>query len=191
MSTDSADDLGLARRAGAGDESASAALYDRYADLLFAFIHHRLDESPRDVEEVWQETWLAAIRSLPGYRGESRLFTWLAAIARNKIADHCRRRGCRRIELLSDVSPARLAALMDKGPLPEDVVQRRATRAYVVQAMAALPEECRTALVARYADERSVGEVARLLGRSYKATESLLSRARTAFRVALAHVTEE
>jgi DNA-directed RNA polymerase specialized sigma24 family protein len=44
----------------------------------------------------------------------------------------------------------------------------------------------RTALVARYADGQSVDNVAQLLGKSYKATESVLSRAREAFRLALA-----
>ena len=84
---DTAEDVRLAARIRAGDQQAVEALYQRYADPLFAFIFHRLDRARSEADDVWQETWLAAVRALPGYRGESRLFTWLCAIARHKIAD--------------------------------------------------------------------------------------------------------
>lgn len=181
---DNADDLVLARRTAAGDERALAALYERYADPLFAFVYHHLDGERAEAEEVWQETWLAALRALPAYRGRSRLFTWLCAIARHKLTDRARRRGPP-VTALSELSPQELAALVDAGPLPEDVVLAQATRARVAATLGALPADYRAALVARYADERGVDEVARLLGKSYKATESLLSRARAAFRAVL------
>jgi DNA-directed RNA polymerase specialized sigma24 family protein len=71
------------------------------------------------------------------------------------------------------------------------MVVRRATRVRVVQALAFLTDDYRRALIARYADERSVDEVARMLGRTYKAAESLLARARDAFREALVSLEEE
>ena len=115
---------------------------------------------------------------------------WLCAIARHKAADHCRRRG-RTAAPLSALPPAELAALVDAGPLPEEVLAQRAVRAQVVAVLGALPAEYRAALVTRYADGHSVDEVARLLGRSYKATESLLARARAAFRAALSRAEED
>jgi len=75
--------------------------------------------------------------------------------------------------------------------LPEEEVMRQATRIQVAEALGTLPIDYQTALVTRYADECSVDEVARLLGRTYKATESLLSRARSAFQRAMAHLEEE
>jgi RNA polymerase sigma factor (sigma-70 family) len=188
---EAADDLTLARQVADGDETALAAFYARYADPLFAFIYHHIDESHPDAEDVWQETLLAAINALPAYRGQSRLFTWLCGIARHKIADHLRRQGRSVAEVFSDVPEAELAALIGAGTLPEEVVVRRATRVRVVQALATLRDDYRTALVARYADEQSVDEVAHQLGRSYKATESLLSRARVAFQEALARLETE
>ena len=187
----SIDDLTLARRAAAGEESALGALYGRYSDVLFAFICHEMAEAGPDAEEVWQETWLGAVASLTSYRGRSGFFTWLGGIARRKIADHYRRCGHDPVELFSNVSAEHLTSLMDAGPLPEQILQQQATRTRVVEALAVLPEEYCTALTARYADEGSVEEVARLLGKSYKATESLLSRARAAFRAALANATGE
>jgi len=186
-----ADDLTLARQVADGDETALETFYARYANPLFAFIYHHLDESRPDAEDVWQETLLAAINALPAYRGQSRLFTWLCGIARHKIADHFRRQGRSVAEVFSDVPQAELAALIGAGTLPEELVVRRATRVRVVQALATLRDDYRTALVARYADEQSVDEVARQLGRTYKATESLLSRARVAFQEALARLETE
>jgi len=171
------DDLKLCRRAAAGDKSALSAIYSRYGDLLFAFIYHRVARSVPDTEEIWHETWLAALWTLSTYRGRSAFFTWLGSIARHKIADYYRRRGREPVECFSSVSEQDLARLIYDGPLPEEILMQQATRACVVHALASLPDEYRTALVARYADGRSVNEVGQKLGKSYKATESLLSRA--------------
>jgi RNA polymerase sigma-70 factor (ECF subfamily) len=186
-----AQDLVLSKRVVAGDEAALAVLYERYADLLYAFIYHRLGGSRADAEDVWQETLLAALHALPTYRGDCRLFTWLCGIARHKIADHFRRQSRAMTDVFSDLSEVQLSALLSSAPLPEEVVMRQSTRVYVIEALAMLNDDCRTALVARYADERTVGEVARVLGKTYKATESLLSRARAAFRKALAALEEK
>ena len=185
------DDLALARQVTEGDEAALAAFYARYADPLFAFIYHHLDGSRSDAEDVWQGTLLAALHALPTYGGRSRLFTWLCGIARHKVADHFRQQARAATDVFSDVPEARLSALVSSTPLAEEVVVRQATRMRVVEALALLPEDYRMALIERYADERSVSEVARMLGRTYKATESLLSRARAAFRDALASLEEE
>ncbi|MHC4592914.1 MAG: RNA polymerase sigma factor [Planctomycetota bacterium] len=187
MNANFADDMRLARRVAAGDESALEALYARHADPLFAFIYHHVEESRPDAEEIWQDTLVTALRSLPTYRGQGQLFTWLCGIARHKIADYYRRRG-RSPDVFSDLSPADLAALAGTGPLPEDVLARGAARVRVVEALATLPEDYRVALVARYADGCSVGEIAQALGRTYKAAESLLSRARAAFRSAFSSI---
>lgn len=188
---EAADDLTLAREVTDGDETALETFYARYADPLFAFIYHHIDESHPDAEDVWQETLLSAINALSAYRGQSRLFTWLCGIARHKIADHFRRQGRSVAEVFSDVPEAELAALIASGTLPEEVVAQQATRVRVVEVLVTLHDDYRTALVARYADEQSVDEVARRLGRTYKATESLLSRARIAFQEVLARLETE
>ncbi|HSJ58284.1 MAG TPA: sigma-70 family RNA polymerase sigma factor [Anaerolineae bacterium] len=186
MNAEHADDLALARRVATGDEAACALFYERYAALLFAFVHHHLGGSRTDAEDMWQETLLAGVRGIHAYRGQSRLFTWLCSIARFKIADHHRRRGRRPETPFADMPAARVAALMASDPLPDEVVAARGTRAAVVEALGTLNDDYRTALLARYIDGQDVDEVARRLGRSYKATESLLSRAREALRRALA-----
>jgi len=176
-------DLQLAQSVAEGDEAALTVLYEHYADPLFAFIYHHLDAQRADVEEIWSETWLAALRSIKSYRGQSRLFTWLCSLARHKIADYCRKQR-RHAQVFSTVPAELIEATMDDSPLPESILADRAIRSRVVETLMALPDDYRTALVAQYANEHSVDQIAQQLGRSYKATESLLSRARAAFRAA-------
>ena len=189
MDLEPAEELALAKRVAAGDEQALTALYERYADPLFAFIYHHLEGARPEAEEVWQDTLAAAVRSMARYRGESGFFSWLCGIARHKVGDYFRRRN-RTTQNLILVPPADLARLMDQGPLPDELVNERATCVRVVEALGRVPSAYRTALSARYAEGRSVEEVAQLLDRNYKATESLLSRAREAFRAALSQQPE-
>jgi RNA polymerase sigma-70 factor (ECF subfamily) len=182
MKTEDPGDLGLARRVAEGDAQALEAMYARYADPLFAFIAGRLDGPRADAEDAWQDTWLSALRALPRYRGESRLFTWLCGIARHKVADHHRRRGQRAVAAAVEMDAVDLSHLLDRGPLPDELLRQETVRAQVVEALALLPDDYRAALVQRYADGESVDAVAASIGRSYKATESLLARARQAFR---------
>jgi RNA polymerase sigma-70 factor (ECF subfamily) len=100
--------------------------------------------------------------------------TWLCAIGRNKLVDHYRRSGRERQHQV------RLVAGWTDGQA--DVWSQRELQAGVQAVLAQLPGEQRIVLVLRYLDQMSVREIASTIGRSEKATESLLSRAREAFR---------
>ncbi|MCJ7738231.1 MAG: RNA polymerase sigma factor [Anaerolineae bacterium] len=191
MPTHELGDLGLAQRVAAGDEQALEMLYERYADSLFAFVVHQLAGPRQNAEDIWQDSLVAAFQSIGSYRGQARFFTWLCGIARHKIIDHLRRQRRSPVEQFSDLPEPRLSALIAAGPLPEEIVANRANRVRVVEALACLPQSYRTALTARYADGLNVGEVAAQIGRNYKATESLLSRARAAFRSVMRKLEEE
>lgn len=189
MDSDYNDDLNLATRVAQGDAGAFNVFYTRHAKLVFAFIYHCLDGAQADAEELWQDTIVSALRALPGYRGQSQLSSWLCSIARHKVADFHRRKG--RIDgTISSLPPEHLLDLMDRGPLPDEVLQQGIVRAQMVEALAGLPVECRKALIARYVDECPVDEIARRLGRSYKATESLLSRGRAMLRDRLKNISK-
>jgi RNA polymerase sigma-70 factor (ECF subfamily) len=189
MDPETTEELALAERAAGGDEGALRALYDRHADALYAFVCHSLDGASPEAEEVWQDALEAAVRTLAAYRGESRFFSWLCSIARNKIADHWRRQNRQR-QRFCNVPPEDLSRLLDEGPLPDELVRRQDTRLRVAEVLGTLAPEHRQALVARYAEGRSVEDISRLLNKTYKATESVLSRAKAAFREALAAQTE-
>lgn len=164
----------LASRILEGDDAAFNELYQRYVPRLFQFIYYALSGDREQTEDVLQETMLAAVRSLRRYRGDSSLYTWLYAIARNKIGDHIRRqkrRGPQPVELPVD--------LRERSP---GVESRVIDRYQVQQALDALPADYRVALLGKYYEGFSVAELAQVMGRSEKAVESLLTRARNAFR---------
>jgi RNA polymerase sigma-70 factor, ECF subfamily len=71
-----------------------------------------------EVEDLVQETYLRALRSLPNYRGESPVRSWLLSIARNVCADHVRRRG-RRTRLMDRLRRERLGGPPGPGLSPE------------------------------------------------------------------------
>jgi RNA polymerase sigma factor (sigma-70 family) len=112
MGSDYQNDVDLAERVAQGDAGAFDEFYARHADLVFAFICQLLNGARADAEELWQDTFIAALRALPGYRGQSRLSSWLCSIARRKVADFHRRQG-RAASSASPVPPDRLLELMD------------------------------------------------------------------------------
>lgn len=172
-------DLALAGGVASGDAVCLRTLFDSYADLLFAFLRHRMDGTRADVEDAWQETLAAAVRGIGSYRGESSLFTWLCGIARRKAVDAARRTGRRGCEADAVNTPPIGEVTFD-----DAFAERADVKARVIEVLGGLPADQRTALVDRCVHRRKVPDIARRLGRSYKATESLLSRARETFRAA-------
>ena len=85
-------DIALLRRIASGDESALAEFYNRYVDAVYRFVYHQVGGNHQDAEDVTQETFIAAIKSLESYRGDSRLYVWLCGIAWRKASDLRRRR---------------------------------------------------------------------------------------------------
>lgn len=168
-------DKELVKRINNGDRQAFKDLYQRYSDLLYADISHRLDHDRETVSDIWQETWMCAVENLSGFRFKSSFFTWLVAIAKNKISDHFR-------------SAAKQRKIdRDKQPdfdIDNDAIENidTHTREKVIKILAALTDEYRYLLMARYLENRSVADISARMGKSYKATESSLSRARHAFR---------
>jgi len=177
----------------AGDERAFAEFFDGYFPGLFRFALARLDRSEDAAEEVAQATLCAAIRKLSTYRGEAALFTWLCTFCRHEIAAHWRRRGRDRavVDLVED-DPEVAAALdsLSAEGSPEAALARDETRRLVHVLLDRLPPKYASALEWKYVDGISVNDIAERLGLSSKAAESMLTRAREAFREGFAVLTK-
>jgi len=174
-----------------GDAGAWSELCNRFGDPLYRYAFHLSGGEHSLAEDIRQESLLAAAEAIHTFRGDAPLFGWLCAIARRKAADEIRRRG-RMAELPSEkVLSSDCWDRMDREELPEQLLERAEVRARIVRAMGNLPPEYGRMLIARYADGTGVGDLAQRLGRSYKATESLLSRARAALRDQLREVDYE
>lgn len=169
------------RRMLAGDESAFERFAECYLPALYRFTLRRLRGDRELTREIVQATVCRAIDKLGTYRGEAALLTWLCACSRNEIAAHFRRQGSRGTEVQMDPETFSGPVGQEAGA-PERALLRSESRALVHLALDSLPERYGHALELKYIRELPVREIARRLGVSAKAAESLLSRARPLFR---------
>jgi RNA polymerase sigma-70 factor (ECF subfamily) len=188
------DDKQLVRRLLAGDERGFGQFFDRYSHRLAAFVVRRTRLDRAAVEDVVQNAMIRAVRSLGQYRGEASLLTWMCQIARSELADR-QRREQRRPQVISYDADAGLGAAVDQiavadaiGPVAgfDDGARGEA----VWQTLAALPDRQARVLELKYGDDLSVEEIAVQLGVTVTAAQSLLARARNAFREAWAQTNQ-
>ena len=165
------DDLELVGRARSGDAEAFAELVRRYERRVGAVLYRLLDD-PRDVEEVVQDVFVQAWRSLDRFRGDAALFTWLYRIAVNEALMRRRRR-----------RPA-LEPLEEAPDRPQDEPDAE-LRAFLTARLRALPFEYRAPLVLRDVEGLSNQQVADVLGLSLAAAKSRIHRARMQIRAEL------
>jgi RNA polymerase sigma-70 factor (ECF subfamily) len=160
----------------AGDKAAWAKLYDGAYAELWAYAVWRCAGMRDLAEETTQETWLVAVRRIRDFdprRG--RFLTWLRGIAAHVLHNQLRTRWRRSKQTL------------DGEDIAESVrenEERREQAELIARALAELPERSEAVLRAKYLDFMSVKEIAEDWGQTAKAVESLLTRARQAFRVA-------
>jgi RNA polymerase sigma-70 factor (ECF subfamily) len=178
-------DLAIARAVLSGDETAAEAFFSEYFPRLFRFARARLGGNEDAAEEVTQATLIRAVRKLSTYRGEAALFTWLCTLCRHEISSWIERSGRTSHTSLAEDHPDLQAALAAAAKLstdPEFETGRRELSRLVRLTLEQLPARYSDALDWKYVQGLSVDEIARRLGMGYKATESLLTRARQAFR---------
>lgn len=184
-------DKALARRILAGDEKAFRETFDRFFPRLYRFALLRLDHDREASIEVVQQTFCKAIEKLGSYRGEASLYAWFHRICSNTLIDHCRRRKVRtsNVVLFEDSPDNRevLEALSSPAnERPENQAGRRDLSRLVQATLDHLPERYGDVLELKYIEGMSVKEIAIHLDLGPKAVESLLTRARGAFREAFA-----
>ena len=123
-------------------------------------------------EDLSQETFAAVMLAARAGRSEALTIAWVMGVARHKLVDHYRRveREQRRLERSWDSGPC-LAGCTDSGHDGGEIVD----------VLRLLNAEHRLVLVLKYYDELTADQIATTIGRSLDATNSLLSRARTAF----------
>lgn len=189
-------DRALAKRILAGDERAFRGLFDDFFPRLFRFAVARLDGDRDAAAEVVQQTFCKAIGKLHGYRGEAALYTWFCRICRNTLVDYCRASGRRAERVLLYEDHAHVQAILEalSAPAvdqPETNAWQRDVRRLVQATVDALPPRYGDVLEWKYVDGCSVGKIAARLGSSVKAAESMLARARAAFREAIVEMAGE
>jgi RNA polymerase sigma-70 factor (ECF subfamily) len=172
-----------------GETHALDQLVDAALEPLFGFCFCRLSGNRHLCEDVVQETLVRAMAELANYepqRSDNNVLPWLTGLARNEI-----RRALARHSATNNLAPlwTRLdedlrntLISMESSVLDDASLQREETREMVIVTMSNLPDHYREVLESKYVLRRSVREIASQRQTSEKAIESLLSRARQAFR---------
>jgi RNA polymerase sigma-70 factor (ECF subfamily) len=180
----------LVRRMLGGDEGAFDEFFADYFPRLFRFAVLRLRD-PDAAEDIVQTSLIAAVRHLGSWRGEATLFTWLCTICRREIGAWEKRTSRRVTVSIAEDDPGLRAALESIGAAAEapDAGLERADTGRIVQlVLDHLPPRYSRALEWKYLEDLSVDDIAARLRCTPKAAESLLTRAREAFRDAFAAV---
>jgi RNA polymerase sigma-70 factor (ECF subfamily) len=181
-----AEDRALVRRMRAGEEPAFEQFFDACFQPLYRFALVRVDHDVELAKEMTQAALCRALEKLDTYRGEAALFSWLCSICRFEISGHFRRAG--RLPPAADLKEdgVALRGVLDSiaadADDPENALLRREVARLVHVTVDHLPPHYGQVLEWKYTDGLSVKQIAERLGTSPKAVESLLTRARQAFR---------
>ena len=179
-------DLELVRRMLRGDEDAFERFFAATYPAMHRFALARLDFNRDAAAEVAQAAICKAIQKLYTYRGEAALLTWLSTFCRHELYAYGKRHAGRfAVELLEDDPEVRAALESLRSPEVDDLdaaLDRKKVASLVQRVLDHLPPHYADALEWKYIDGLTVQEIAERLDVGVKAAESLLTRARRAFR---------
>jgi RNA polymerase sigma-70 factor (ECF subfamily) len=183
-------DQALVKSMLAGDEQAFRRFFETYFPRVYRFALPRLGGDVDTTRQVVQAAMTKAMRGLQKFRGDAALFSWLCQICRHEIVDYLRahKRYSDRVVLIDDSPELRAALEAVEAPVdlePAAIYSKEETRRLVQSVLDRLPDRYGDVLEWKYVEGRSVEEIGALLGVGQVAAQSLLARARVAFREAL------
>jgi RNA polymerase sigma-70 factor (ECF subfamily) len=172
-----------------GDERAFHAFFDEYYDRLYRFVMARTQGNVDMSTEVAQRTLCRAVRNLHLWRGDASLFSWLAQIGRNELADlaDSNRRYAQRHPSFDQSEAIRTQSddVADPAASAGDRQQAADSALVIAEVLDELPGRYGDVLRWKYLDELPVEDIAQKLGGSFESAQSMLARARLSFRSAL------
>jgi len=177
-SASTADEV-LVERAQAGNRDAFEDLVRRHADRLYAVVL-RFTADPAEAEEVTQEAFLRAWRSIGRFQGRSQFFTWLYRIGINEAKRRAERRPAAGKVVSLEEGQVEEAADLNESPQARS--EQGELRDRLEQAIRSLPLDYRAPLVLRDVEGLSTAEAAAILELGEAAFKSRLHRARLAVR---------
>jgi RNA polymerase sigma-70 factor (ECF subfamily) len=162
------------------DRKATAEFVTLHADGIYAYVRHRLIPRADLMEDIVQEVFLSAWQNLDKFRGTSSLRSWLLGIARHKVEDYyrLRLRELEPIETEENEQPLLPATTPDF----EESLNRQELEKKIKRVLQSLPELYSLALLWRYWEKRTAREIAAETGKTEKAVERILARAREQFK---------
>ncbi len=156
-----------------GNEQAFDELYRRHLLSVYKRVRYVIPEN--DVEDVTQEIFIAVLKSLSTFRGDSQFGTWLRTLTNYKVAEFYRKRTRKREPLVVPLSE--ISGRME-GATPKMLEER----IFLQSALQKLPENYREIILLRLAEDLQFNEIAEITNQNLEATKSLFRRAITALR---------
>jgi len=175
-------DIELLAASSEGQIEAFATLVRRYESLVCAVSYSATGDRTLS-EDIAQDTFIAAWRSLGSIRDASKIRAWLCGIARNLSSKALRRAG-REIPCEGDIEAA-VGKLENASESPLELALEKEMESLVWLALAEVPEKYREPLVLFYREDQSTTQVAELLGLSENAVQQRLSRGRQYLRASV------
>jgi RNA polymerase sigma-70 factor, ECF subfamily len=175
-------DQDLVVRAQAGDRRAFDLLCLKYQQRIVKLAMRYVSE-PAEALDIAQEAFIKAYRALPGFRGDSAFYTWLYRIAINAAKNHLAGRDRRTVDLDAvghDGEPMEPPGSLRDDATPERLAMQEDLRQAIEAAIAALPDELRTAILLREIDGLSYEEIAAAMECPVGTVRSRIFRAREA-----------
>lgn len=163
-----------------GDNRAVVEFYRSYSPKILSYLSKRLP-NPEDAQEVTNDVFLEAIDSLYLLKNKNAVLPWLYTIARNKTVDFYRKR---KIKFLLLSKMPFLEIVASEVNQPEFQYEKNKIRDRIEPALHNLSEKYQKILRLHYEEEIRIKDIAPILNLSFKATESLLFRARQSFKLA-------
>lgn len=177
-----ASDQKLVKRVQKGDKGAFDLLVLKYQHKIVNLIM-RYVRDPELALDIAQEAFIKAYRALPRFRGDSAFYTWMYRIAVNTAKNYlaAQRRRPANVELdLQDPEQYDLYAKLRETDTPEGITLSNELRETVERAIAALPEDLRTAIILRELEGMSYEEIAQTMECPVGTVRSRIFRARDA-----------
>jgi RNA polymerase sigma-70 factor (ECF subfamily) len=174
----------LVRLAQDGDADAFGKLVARYRIKMYR-LARGIAKTDEDAEDVVQESFVKAYRSLSGFRRESRFSTWLYRITMNHAVMKLRRREIDSVPLDlpgKDGKCNTASRIHDTAPDPLARLVEGERQEVLSNAIAGLPPKYKAVFTLRHIEELSTDETGRVLDISIAAAKSRLHRARAALR---------
>jgi len=155
--------LTLVERAAKGDAEAYGELVREHQQRVFALVYRFVD-SRDDAEDVAQQVFVQAYRSLPSFRGQSKFSTWLYRIAVNAALRQSQTVVRHRHQSIDDPESVLADTLASDNGSPQDCAERSEVSAQVRKAVMELPDKHRAVVVLHYFEGMTCDQIAELVG---------------------------
>jgi len=147
-----------------GDAGAFGELVQRHQRAVYGIVSRMISDRD-DVDDIVQDIFVQAFKSIPGFKGDAAFGTWVYRIAVNTTIKHMRKAKIRRAASIDDPeTPLADSLVSANGDGPEDAAEKMERDRAVRRAVESLPEKHRAVVALHYFQNFSCDEIAKITG---------------------------